>query len=317
MGIIRHRAVALAASVLASLAASVLASPGPGDDVRSRMLAEINRIRASKGVGPLAIDDRLTRPAQDHADALARRAARPHDGFPGRLYSAGFPRMECRIRYGAGNVSEGVSWGGDDPVTAVAILDSSPDPEDGHRRDFEDPAFNRVGLGYAGLWWVVDYGALCPGAPTVVRRVDGSAPTPEQSAALEVVNQGRARIGRPPLAFDARLTRAAQAQSDRIERWRDIPRHSTLEEIYSFGFPQGPPPRDARRNWRHNVAEGCLGNTNGGLVSDTRQYVEESVRGQRTDPDEPHNYDFAIAQWNRVGFASNGWGFTIIYGLAP
>jgi hypothetical protein len=156
--------------------------------------------------------------------------------------------------------------------------------------------------------------ALMLAAGTVSQ--DPRAMTPEQAQALALVNQGRARIGRPPLAFDARLAAAAQAQSDRIARWRDIPRHSTLEEIHSFGFPRGPAPADARRNWRHNVSEIPTAFHNGGLVEDTRNYVADAVRNWRIDPNEPHTHDFGVG-WNRVGFASRGPGFTIIYGLEP
>jgi uncharacterized protein YkwD len=120
-------------------------------------------------------DDRLAKAAQKHADDLHDRRASPHDGFPERVFDSGFPHQKCKIRNsGFGNVSEGISHIPDDPLFfpdrprfAVKVLNDNG----GHGDDFRDPGFNRIGMGYKGVHFVLDYGADCGGPPLDWRRM--------------------------------------------------------------------------------------------------------------------------------------------------
>lgn len=136
-----------------------------------RGLAAINSRRAERGAGPLQLDPGLCAAAAVLAPGLADGTKQPHDGFPDRVRLRGWPYEDKGIRNrGFGNVSEGNSEGGMTPEEAVLILDNSPDPNEGHRRDFEDPRMTHVGIAYAkltagplakygGFAAVVDWGA--------------------------------------------------------------------------------------------------------------------------------------------------------------
>lgn len=156
-------------SVILALVLCVTTSAIAADDA-TRALAALNARRAERALLPLAADPGLSRAAQLHAEALAKRKARPHDGFPQRVRAEGWAQEDCKIRNrGFGNVSEGISWGSVGIERLVVSLDDSPNPAEGHRRDFEDPAFTHVGIGIAQVknttYIVVDYGARCSSAP--------------------------------------------------------------------------------------------------------------------------------------------------------
>jgi uncharacterized protein YkwD len=153
----------------------VSAAPTWPADAASRALAALNARRQSRGVRPLAWDPGLARAAAASAVAVGSGREQPHAGFPTRVRNLGWPYADCRIRNrGFGNVSEGISFGITSPSQGVTTLDDSPLPWEGHRRDFEDPTFTHVGIGFAPLTGgifarygnfvcVVDYGARCPG----------------------------------------------------------------------------------------------------------------------------------------------------------
>lgn len=134
-------------------------------------LTALNNRRTSKGLGALALDGGLCRAANILAIGIANGTMAPHQDFPERVRAEGWPYENKGIRNsGFGNVSEGCSEGGTTPEECVLILDSSTDPNEGHRRDFEDPAFNHVGISICpitagtyssigGYVCVVDYGA--------------------------------------------------------------------------------------------------------------------------------------------------------------
>jgi uncharacterized protein YkwD len=142
----------------------------PPTELARRALVALNARRALRGVGPLAHDDGLMVAAMEHALDLATGKAQPHDGFPDRVRKHGWPYEERGAASGFGNTSEGISFGGQSPEEAILILDSSPDPHEGHRRDFEERVFTHVGIavvvsGSKGFWTgggyiaVVDYGS--------------------------------------------------------------------------------------------------------------------------------------------------------------
>lgn len=145
-------------------------------DARELALAAINERRKARGAGPLALDPGLCEAAEEHVKGYGDGSQRPHDGFPERVRRRGWEQCDCGIRNaGFGNVSEGVGAGARAPGE-VTSLDDSPDPDEGHRRDFEDPAFTHCGIAFApnrgvdswckGWAYVVEWGARCGGEPT-------------------------------------------------------------------------------------------------------------------------------------------------------
>lgn len=132
----------------------------------------LNDRRAQRGLKPLLLDPGLCRAAKRLAVPLGKGTARPHDGFPERVRNEGWPEQNCGVRSGFGNVSEGNSEGATTPEFAVTMLDDSPNPREGHRRDFEDLRFTHVGIAFGkitrgafatfgGYACVVEYGARC------------------------------------------------------------------------------------------------------------------------------------------------------------
>jgi uncharacterized protein YkwD len=130
--------------------------PSSEDHARLRAIWAMNDRRASLGLQPFAFDANLNRAASQSARAVAKGEA-PHAGFPRRIRDNGW----------TGRASEGISFGAGTPEMAVLLLDSSPNPLEGHRVDFEDGSLTRVGIGfakamvgpYAGrIVAVVDYG---------------------------------------------------------------------------------------------------------------------------------------------------------------
>lgn len=149
----------------------------PGDPAEAvrRALAAINGRRAGRGAGPLVLDPGLCESARLHARGYGDGSQRPHEGFPERVRSRGWPFADCGIRNaGFGNVSEGCGPGALSPED-VLMLDDSPDPREAHRRDFEDPAFTHCGIAFApnegqdawagGRCYVVEWGARCNTSP--------------------------------------------------------------------------------------------------------------------------------------------------------
>jgi uncharacterized protein YkwD len=118
----------------------------PPTELARRAMVTLNARRAERGVGPLAHDDGLMVAAMELALPLGLGRAQPHEDFPGRVRRHGWPYEDLGVKSGFGNTSEGISWGGRTPEEAVLILDSSPDPREGHRRDFEDRLYNFVGI---------------------------------------------------------------------------------------------------------------------------------------------------------------------------
>lgn len=130
------------------------------------MVNKITELRKKAGVCAVKYDDRLGRSAEKHVADLAAGRARPHDGFPDRVWvEQKFPQQQCGNRSGFGNISEGVSWGsaGFSAEELVSILNDNG----AHGQDFRDPVFNLVGVAYLegekGTYVVVEYGCLCKG----------------------------------------------------------------------------------------------------------------------------------------------------------
>lgn len=119
----------LGAWLLASACAAV-AQP-----LADQVLAEVNRYRASQGLGLLEPDARLQAIAAEHSAALARQGRLSHGGFQQRFQ-----------RSGAQLCVENLAAGSADAVALVAAWRASPE----HHRNLLEPGVRAVGLGQAG-----------------------------------------------------------------------------------------------------------------------------------------------------------------------
>jgi uncharacterized protein YkwD len=98
----------------------------------------------------LVLDDRLQQAAQDHAATEAADLEITHDGFPQRLYTAGYPVTAA--------IGENVAAGQETPEEAVAAWMNS----EAHRANIMGE-FRHLGamgvLGTDGMWyWCACYG---------------------------------------------------------------------------------------------------------------------------------------------------------------
>ncbi|MGB8274110.1 MAG: CAP domain-containing protein [Alphaproteobacteria bacterium] len=132
---IRISAAVIAAALLVGLPAAVRA----GDDA-ARMVTRVNAARAEHGLAPIAIDLRLTRAAQSHAEAMAAGGALFHDGADGTLTE----RM-ARVGYAFAVVAEDVGGGTAGPEETVAVWLQSPR----HARNLLLPEVRHAGIGHA------------------------------------------------------------------------------------------------------------------------------------------------------------------------
>lgn len=141
--------------------------PSDGKEATRRGLDALNQRRKERGAGPVVLEDGLCLAAEELAVPLGSGRAQPHAGFPERVRKHGWPQEDMGIRNrGFGNVSEGCMEGGRSPEECILSLDASKNPREGHRQDFEDPAFTHVGIAFApnrgrfgGYVAVVEYGA--------------------------------------------------------------------------------------------------------------------------------------------------------------
>jgi uncharacterized protein YkwD len=118
------------------LAGANVASAGPTAREQA-FVAAVNATRAANGVGPLSVDDALTRAARHQSRVLLARDVLSHGDFAGRLR-----------RFGATGrmLGENLAWGSAgaaDPRSIVQAWMRSP----GHRENLLRPGFRRIGLG--------------------------------------------------------------------------------------------------------------------------------------------------------------------------
>jgi len=117
------------------------------DEVRD-LVARINRHRRSLGCGTLRWDDRLTAVALRHSQDMARRGFFSHTNPDGRDPFDRMRRAGIRFQAAAENLASGQRTGAE---TFDGWMGSR-----GHRRNLEDCAFTRIGIGlHRGRWTCV------------------------------------------------------------------------------------------------------------------------------------------------------------------
>ena len=141
------RPIVSAAAVCLLLALASAATTGaadgranaPVDTTASEqaLLAEVNRVRAARGLPALRTDGRLVRAARSHTQIMLRRNRFAHGNVGARLRRFG-------IR--GGRVGENLAWGAGSLASAQAIVRmwlESPT----HRANLLRPGFRKIGLG--------------------------------------------------------------------------------------------------------------------------------------------------------------------------
>jgi uncharacterized protein YkwD len=124
--------LALAVGVGAARGDSAAATPS-----EQALLAEVNRVRATHGLGPLRTDGRLVRAAREHTGVMLRANRFAHGNLTERLR---------RFGVDAGHVGENLAWGTGTLASARAIVRMwlrSPS----HRANLLRPGYRRIGLG--------------------------------------------------------------------------------------------------------------------------------------------------------------------------
>lgn len=127
----------VAAGVLLCASASSVFAQTSSSDART-LLGLINAYRKANGASPLALDQRLSRAAQQHVNAMAGANTVSHDisgGFDARMNANG-------IR---GLAAENVAGGHADVSTAFADWQTSS----GHNQNMLNPRMRKMGLGRA------------------------------------------------------------------------------------------------------------------------------------------------------------------------
>jgi hypothetical protein len=154
----------LAAVVLAAL--FVLANPVPANAADSgaeaAFVAKINGIRASKGLGPLAVYGELTGVARNWTDQMVANGGISHN-----------PNLAGDVSANWTKLGENVGVGNDVNSLMTAFVNSPA-----HYKNIVDPAYNYIGVGVSydssgRMYTTHDFMALD----------DGSSPAPEPAPA--------------------------------------------------------------------------------------------------------------------------------------
>jgi uncharacterized protein YkwD len=129
------------------------------EEVRD-LVARINRHRRSLGCGALRWDDRLTAVALRHSRDMARRGFFSHTNPDGRDPFDRMRRAGIRFQAAAENLASGQRTGAE---TFEGWMESR-----GHRRNLEECAFTRIGIGlHRGRWTCVLARLMSDGPPRV------------------------------------------------------------------------------------------------------------------------------------------------------
>jgi hypothetical protein len=152
-----RRLIAVAAVLVGLLGTAGTAQADAGFE--GRVLDLVNRERASRGLGSLALASELQTAARRHADAMARGGFFAHSAPDG---STPVSRVEAAGYRGWTLVAENIAAGYDSPEQVMASWMSSP----GHRENLLLPNAREIGIGHVyragtefGNYWVQNFGA--------------------------------------------------------------------------------------------------------------------------------------------------------------
>lgn len=126
---------------------------------RADMLARVNAERATAGLPPMVLDERLNEAAQRHAEDMLLRSYYNHNSLEGRGPGDRVRKSGYAPRIVAENIARG-------PFTVGEAMDNWMQSRE-HRRNLLHPAFRDLGVGIAvgkssvgyTVLWVQDFGA--------------------------------------------------------------------------------------------------------------------------------------------------------------
>ena len=150
----RRRAAQLAA--LAALAllsvgagtATAVANPvrslGAANELESKLLGELNRVRRAHGLVPLRLSLPLSSAADSHSRAMGTFGFFEHTSRDGTVFWKRVQRFYARRSLGTWSVGENLLWSttGIDAAGAIELWMESP----GHRKNILTPHWREVGL---------------------------------------------------------------------------------------------------------------------------------------------------------------------------
>jgi hypothetical protein len=160
-------------------------------------------------------------------------------------------------------------------------------------------------------------------------------PPAHLAKAFEIINDGRAKIGRSRLHWSNALHKASQELTDKC--WADLLAGRPVDyhwdhlgRIERSGWPVGPPPPKMRPGWPYNHSEDGIsgGSTSGkyadqngwayspnkpedGARSTVYAYTESNLSHDHT---EGHVWDFRLEAWTHIGIGHTGGMFAMNYG---
>ncbi|RID90691.1 CAP domain-containing protein [Gemmobacter lutimaris] len=123
-------------------ASATCARPHEAAAAEARVLAQVNGLRAARGLGRLSPSSRLRQVAQAHACDNAARGSYSHTGSDGATLQTRLHRYGYAPRRAAENTGYGFE---NDPDRLVAFWMNSP----GHRANLLDPRVTEAALGLA------------------------------------------------------------------------------------------------------------------------------------------------------------------------
>jgi uncharacterized protein YkwD len=147
MRFLRRPLAAISTAVLVSFlcAAPAVAAEHPASAPTARsVLAELNAVRARKGLRPLRISRQLTAAADEHTRDMGRRGYFRHASFDGTPFWKRVRRFYPSEGYQAWSAGENLLWAseGIDARQAVRLWVGSP----GHRANILNRTWREIGI---------------------------------------------------------------------------------------------------------------------------------------------------------------------------
>ena len=143
-------ALLLASAVAAPAGARQARSAGPARSstamraLQSRVLVDLNRVRAQHGLAPLRPSSKLNAAASQHSREMARVGYFSHNSADGSAFWRRIQRFYSSNGYGSWSVGENLLWSSPDVDAAGAIKMWMGSPE--HRANLLNPSWREVGL---------------------------------------------------------------------------------------------------------------------------------------------------------------------------
>jgi uncharacterized protein YkwD len=159
-------------TALGVLLAAAPAFAQTSEEVEKKVLEEANAYRVKKGVGKLALEDKLNATAQAHARAMARADKYGDDDKNGHVMDGKDPSDRVKASgYKFLRMGENVGWNVRQKDPAEVMMKTWVNSES-HEKNLANKEFTQTGIGAAkgksGKWYFVQVFARPAGAQTSV-----------------------------------------------------------------------------------------------------------------------------------------------------